>query len=291
LEREFDRLVEAVVARLDGRTTVRGTRLRERWRVAHTDLAEIAGRLGVDDESITTEDQSALRVLATDPDREIILGIAEGSAADTVPERLSEARAVRQCVPNAARVTATWRKLEDRLQGVRLQKPWLTGWAAAGEFREAVGLGGSDAPGVTFRRLLEERCGWPEVQQIADLPFAPTGVEAVHLKFANDMPVTMTVATQSSARRFRLARSLYYFLFMGGTGSYAVADSAILPGARSEANAFATELLAPVERLRAQAPPHGVWTNEQRRSIARELGVGHKVIDHQIENHRLGVMA
>jgi len=84
---------------------------------------------------------------------------------------------------------------------------------------------------------------------------------------------------------------LYYFLFLDGSGDRAVSDSHLIQGRLSEANAFAAELLAPAEVIRARTPPGRIWTRQQCRLVAKELGVDQRVVAHQIENRDLGYAA
>ncbi|MBI5068731.1 MAG: hypothetical protein HZB56_10865 [Deltaproteobacteria bacterium] len=291
LQAELHRVIESAVARLKGVSTERVQRLRERWCAAHSEAATVAGRLGVDDETLSPDEREAIDEVVGDPEREILLGIAEGSAAASVARRLSEARTVRNDEPDAAPAGKAWVHLEETLHRLRLGRPWLTGWAAASQFRTAVGLSAMDAPAKVFPMFLEERCGWPQERQLFALTAPPTGVETVHVKHSDRTPVVMTATTTPQAHRFRLARSLYYFLFLNGPGDRAVSDSHLIQGRLSEANAFAAELLAPAELIRAHAPPGSIWTREQRKLVAKELGVDQRVVAHQIENRDLGYAA
>jgi hypothetical protein len=291
LKAELHRVIEAVVARLNGVNTERVQRLRERWCAAHSEAATVAGRLGVDDELLSPDEQDVIKQVVDDPAREILLGIAEGSAAVSAADRLNEARAVKDDEPDAAPAAKAWARLEETLHRLRLGRPWLTGWAAASEFRSAVGLTSMDAPAKWFPKFLSEQCGWPEQRQLFALDAPPTGVETVHVKRSDRMPVVMTATKTPQAHSFRLARSLYYFLFLNGSGDRAVSDSHLIQGRLSEANAFAAELLAPADVIRAHAPPGSIWTREQRKLVAKELGVDQRVVAHQIENRDLGFAA
>jgi hypothetical protein len=288
---ELNRIVEATAARLAGVNTERVQALLSRWASSRTAVATIAGRLGADDEALSEVDRAVIEKAVQDPAMEVVVGIAEGSAAPTIPERLEQGWAVSTHEPQAVPVSKPWRWLEERLRRSRFDRPWLTGWSAAEEFRNAVGLGAQEAPGRRLPELLRERCGWPESVQLFSLPDSPTGVDTVYLKRSESMPSVLTTMMFPQASRFRLARGLYHFLFVGGSGDYAISDSPLLSGTLSEANAFAAELLAPVERIRANVPASGVWTPKQRSALARMLGVDQRVILHQIENHDLGMAA
>jgi hypothetical protein len=286
---ELHRVVESVLARLHEVKSERVERLLGRWRVTQSEAAMVAGRLGVDDESLRPEEHAVIQDVLSDASREVLLGIAEGSAAPSLSVRVSEALAVRGEEPPSVPAAKPWARLEEALHRVRLDRPWLTGWAAASEFRTAIGLTSLDTPARRFPALLSDRCGWPEQRQVAALRAPPTGVDTVHLKRSNQLPIVMTATTTAQAHSFRLARSLYYFLFLGGGGDRAISDSRMIQGRLSEANAFAAELLAPADVIRAHTPPSRVWTRQQRQIVAETLGVDQRIVAHQIENRDLGL--
>ena len=290
--REFHRVVEAVLARISGVSSPRASRLRHRWGEVRSEIACAAGRLGLDDESIDPAGRGSIESVLERPDREVILGVAEASAAVSLEDRVAQGFGVADAIPESAAVSPMWRSLEDALEHSRLDKPWLTGWAAASAFRRAAGLKATTPPRKALSAILEERCGWPGRAQLFGLPYSPAGVDTVHVRLAGSMPVVLTKTNIGSAQRFRIARSLYHFLFgAAGTGSLAIADSPLIPGRLSEANAFAAELLAPVDVIRAEAPSNGVWSVEATRAMANKLSVGPSVVKHQIENHDLGITA
>ncbi len=289
LKAELHRIVESVLSRLAEVKTERVERLLERWIVTQGEAAMVAGRLGVDDEGLGPEDRAVIESVVKDASREVLLGIAEGSAAPSLAARVSEAQAARGEEPPPVPAAKPWARLEDALHRVRLDRPWLTGWAAASEFRREIGLTSLDTPARRFPALLSEECGWPEQRQLAALRAPPTGVDTIHLKRSGHMPVVMTATRTAKAQCFRLARSLYYFLFLGGSGDRAISDSRMVQGRLSEANAFAAELLAPADVIRAHAPSSRVWTRKQRKIVAAELGVDQQIVTHQIENRDLGM--
>lgn len=93
----------------------------------------------------------------------------------------------------------------------------------------------------------------------------------------------------TAAQNFRLARDLHGALFEGDPNEpFARLASPYLATALSEANAFAAELLAPVDLLRKRLQRNRLIDNEQVQRLANELVVSSRVIEHQIENHRLG---
>ncbi len=289
LKAELHRLVESVILRIDGVRTERVERLLERWARVQGEPAAAAGRLGIDDENLGAEDRSAIDAVLSDPTPEVLLGIAEGSAADTASCRVAEAKAATREAPRSVPEAKAWVRLEDVLRRVRLDRPWLTGWAAASEFRSAIGLESLEAPARRFPALLSERCGWPKESQVFGLDAPPTGVDTIHIKRSRQMPVVMTSSRTPQAHAFRTARSLYYFLFLGGSGDRAVSDSRMIQGRLSEANAFAAELLAPADVIRAHTPPNRLWTRRERKLVAASLGVDQQVVMHQIENRGLGL--
>jgi hypothetical protein len=137
-----------------------------------------------------------------------------------------------------------------------------------------------------------QRLAWPASEQLCRLKNPPSSVDTIHYKRPGVFPSVLTICRGLPARRFRLARSLYYFLIDSDRNrERLVADSPLVPGRLSEANAFAAELLAPVERLAQLAPADGVWTMGILRNAARALSVSPRVVAHQVENRGLGVLS
>lgn len=285
--------VEATLDRLGPVDSPRAERLMRRWRSVRDDrVAALAARLGLDDEAIGGPDGDALRALAGKDDAGVVADVAEASTAPSVAGRIEAAEQALLAVPAGTPVGERWRELVGRLVAERHDRPWKTGWRAARVLRQAVGAGEEEPPGERFAEWVAERCGWDAIRSLGDLPADLDGIETVHVRRAGRTPALGTrFLGRPEAVRFRLARTLYYFLFSrSGDRDSAVADSPLRTRERSEANAFAAEMLAPVAWMRTVLPAGSTWSEEAVESAAGRAGVSAQVIRHQVENRRLGML-
>jgi len=291
VERELALFVDATCAKIAGSQEPRAIGLRDAWSRARGDAAvRVLGRLGVDPDCMDPADTSALERLLEEEDRELLVDVAEGVQAARLGVRLETARFAVGRAGAGERATRRWTELGRKVFDRRAQ-PWLTGWDAAAKFRAGLGLAGAAAPDRDLGGWLADRCGWQNAGNWRRWPSSHRTLDTLHLRRAGEMPVLVSSASTQKARRFRLARSLYYFLFSRPTDQpTAILDGGVLTMERSEANAFAAELLAPVERLRELEPEGGQWDCEAVSRAANELCVDNRVIEHQVWNRELGVL-
>ncbi len=287
--RQFHGLVEGVLARLQGDESDRVATLRARWRQVVQPTAELAGRFGVDDESLEASDGELLRALLSDPRRDEITSLAEGLSQPLLADRLRVSRELLRELPERPEATPRWHEVTAAATRTSHGRPWLTGWSAAADFRELLRVSETEAPGRELPRWLEERCGWTREQQIFDLKKVPDGVDTIYVNERGFAPAILTSRQSDPLRRFRLAGALYHFLFARSEGR--VSPRSPLLAEYAEANAFAAELLAPAARLRSFTPAGGWWDTRSVGEAARALEVSPRVIRHQIENRRLGRVA
>jgi hypothetical protein len=113
--------------------------------------------------------------------------------------------------------------------------------------------------------------------------------DTLHARCERFLPLVVTTKRSKQAQQFRLARSLYYSLVVGGEVQEleAIVDARHAP-LFSEASAFAAELLAPAGYLHREMPPDGIWDEELVNELAGHLAVDPRVVRHQIENRDLG---
>jgi hypothetical protein len=289
---ELGRFVQATIERLKPLgSNARVERLVQRWKSAQTGSSAELARLGLDDEVVDAATKEAIASRLAIGDREFKLAVAEASATLDPIDRLEEAQALLKTLPEPQGAGEQWAELERQFYSPSLPRPWLTGWAAATEFRNQLHLQSDEVLGPSFGQFLAERCGWDEAYQVLPLGAQIGGVNTVHLKVMQRPPLVLTSRGMKPARRFRLARALYHFLFGGRPdGNSLVVDSPLMSEDLSEANAFAAELLAPADRLRTSTPASGAWTQDLQHSVARALGVSPKVIGHQVRNRDLGFL-
>jgi hypothetical protein len=281
---ELDRFLQAVATRLWGVDTPRAQAFRAALaRRAESAEAALAGRLG-----LTGGPRGPVfDAVVSSPQRESLAAVIEASAAPSLEQRLAEAQGVVTRLPRAPEPDARWRRLEEALGSLAPgEEAWLTGWAAAERFRAAIDLPATEP---VSSEVLRARCGWDAWACVHTAETLATGVDAVHVRAPGGPPGLVTTWTTRPAQTFRIARSLYHGLF--GGAATVVADSRLLGSRFSEANAFAAELVAPVERLKQLAPASHVWETEHLDAAAAALGVNRQVVRHQVENREgLGVL-
>lgn len=158
--------------------------------------------------------------------------------------------------------------------------PWHVGWRRAEAFRRTVGSEHADAESWITRSNLTMR------QPLAGMERN----ESVVAWNAGKAPVSwsdLESVKQRSGRRFRAARDLYGVLYCGrGDAASCTYLGRSLHGFGSEARAFATELVAPVEQVAGMLANHR-GDEDPVSSIAKYLEAPVGCVSHQIENHQL----
>jgi hypothetical protein len=92
--------------------------------------------------------------------------------------------------------------------------------------------------------------------------------------------------------RFQRLRDHHGVFFGGQVGLNSVQIySPFVAGSSSTANAFAAEGLAPVAAVRAELGPRSILTEDGVVELAERLRAPPQCVRHQIENHRLAVIA
>lgn len=281
---ELERFVQAVAARLAPIRTARAASYCARL-AARTvgSRAALAGRLGLAED----EAAQALGSLFESPQADTLAAIIEASVAPTFEQRLEEAKSALLRLPRAPAPVPRWGELEQTLRRLPpTETAWVTGWAAAERFREVVGLAETEA---LTPIILRDRCSWDAWACLSTTPQLVMGVDTVHVREPGAPPALVTTHQTRPAQTFRVARALYHGLF--GGAARVVADSRLVGSRFSEANAFAAELLAPVERLKQLAPTNRVWEDQHLDAASTALGVSRLVVQHQVQNRGLGHVA
>ncbi|HEY4242426.1 MAG TPA: hypothetical protein VGM88_21560 [Kofleriaceae bacterium] len=284
IQRELARVVEAVRERIRTGDPWLYDHMTERWARCRQDDVLAGGRLGLGldaFEELDAADRAAITSIVGRPD---LIALAEGSIRATIDERVQEALQFAATLPTATDLPVESNAWKQARFDVTAGRPWRVGWDAAEQFRERTGL--SITPlGAEVGAWLAAQLGWPIDKQSRTLA-APRGIDMVTVHPRKRMPIAVTSAHRSEAKRFRIAKALYYAL---GSEESVVVDSARL-ARHSEANAFAAELLAPAAYIRSHTPPGGSWAIEDVENVAASCAVDPRVIEHQIENRKLGVI-
>lgn len=284
----FGDFVTAVVARLESKG-VAGTPLQEEWDALRdtdgeeSEFCRVAAFLGRDPYAMDFDERQKLSDLVA----RVPPGLLDELASATDFSCLeSAARRLESMLLDASRAESplvSIRSLaEGQLGATSLSTPWDMGYERARNLRELLGLNGrvlatnrelAEAIGTSEERLF---LGW---QDHGDLRW---NVDALVAPAANGNPVILSAKRWDDSRRFAVCRGLYE--------SLSGASQALVSRARTDrqqANrAFAAEFLAPAELLRERISREGL-DDEQISDLAEEFGVSSKVIEHQIENHRI----
>ncbi len=287
--RELARMVEVVLDRLRSRDPWLFEDFSTAWSAACSPHALAAGRLGFSGERLAAledDDRAALDVLARDAR---LMAICEALAGPGVVARLDVARTVAAVLPGAdvlAPESEAWRRVRV---GTASDAPWTVGWTAASQFRDKASMSPLAPPGGRLPDLLASQFAWPVERQLMSMPTRVRGLDMITVTAAGRLPLSVTAVTAPEARRFRLAKSLYFALCGDGAPGLVV-DSVRMPR-HSEANAFAAELLAPVAFVSSHAPSDRTWEPEDITRVATACAVDPRVVEHQIENRGLGLLA
>ncbi len=285
VERVLGELITATCEQLAHSDPSHADRLLGKWSSRLRPASQLIGRLGLDEDDLTDVDIALVNELLNE-DAQTLVEIAE-AIPGTLSERVSRARTIAGQLPQATSAPDQWRRLLGRAHS-RREHPWQTGWAAAADFRALLELPSTHVFASGLPAFLETQCGWATADQVHRLHGDFGSVRTVFLWGDHVLPTVVTTATESASKRFRTSKALYYSLFGASTGARATTvDSPVVP-MYSEANAFAAELLAPAEFLRTRTPSDGVWERQHVASVARELAVSPMVVQHQIENRRIG---
>jgi hypothetical protein len=102
-------------------------------------------------------------------------------------------------------------------------------------------------------------------------------------------PLVVAHPVAPTSERFRLARAIHFWLYAGADTHPRLLTPSFTSSQR-ESRAFAAELLAPSEGLRARGL-EGPVREADVNQVAKEYSVSPLVVAHQIENHRIGRVA
>jgi hypothetical protein len=285
--RQLARVVDAVRDRLRETDAWLYGDLTRRWQEAGTPRAEVGGRLGLclEDLAELTEDElAALAAFESDPR---LISIGESSSSDSLSDKLTAARELAAALPEPSTLqleTPAWQQLRPAPEP---GSPWQVGWGAATALRTRTQLDDNEPLGERLSPWLQRTFNWQEADQLRSGP-RRGGIDLIVLRPQGRFPVAMSPHRSDTARRFRIAKALYYA--MSADDEELVVDSARTPRS-SEANAFAAELLAPRSFLARHIPSDRTWFEDDVARLAELCAVDTKVIEHQVQNRDLGRLA
>lgn len=290
-EAEAERLVNAVVARLTERTPESGAfrRLAEAWN---------AIRISDEHERRLCTALAVLGVDPYDPDEatEELIRLVERALQDLDPTLcadLFEGTQTRFLATDLAWVESTRIRLvtgkgnaSPTLRGLSGETPHDLGYAAARRVRtEMLGLNEAD-PIPDLAQRIERQLGWD-----SGCPEKIPGAQGLQIEGLVGIEASTSTprlfvgeGRGSRAERFRLARAAFFPVTgqLGETGR--LLSNAGTPLQRAS-RAFAAELLVPSGALARRID--GRVRDSQIEDWAEEFQVSSRVVEHQIENHRL----
>lgn len=295
------RFVADLIERLDAVVpgNPRAEDLRRTWSTAQNpadqdfERIRFCARIGVHWWTLTATERNELPALAAN----LRNPIADAGLEATGPDSLrawgeSCARVWQEC-QSAGTSNEAWRELVRSLRStpgvpLHLREPWHRGWDAARLLREQRQRSHASVwDGAELETLVE-----PLVLPID--PSTSAMVEATIGWVAGRRPALVRdrIRARSSMReRFRRARDLYVLLFLGDPArDFGCVLSRRIAGALSVANAFATELLAPIECVRTAIANRASVADDEIGEIAESLDAPVYCVRHQIENHKCAVI-
>jgi Zn-dependent peptidase ImmA (M78 family) len=301
-------LLEPIARRLDGGSDPRATSFASAWRTqmamnAHERRSRVLlARLGLDEGDPLAGDLAGwLAGLARHGLNPILDALLDAAEPASVKADQPWAEEVWRVCEGAPAIPSRLRVLRDRV-GAReanrdsapMEAPWKVGWRRAALLREATGWKTTEfsPPATQLTSVLKEACALDASRfAMVDTLDDPAIDGAVAWSRGKSPTVVFARKWSQKARLFRMARELHGILFEGAPDEpFARIASAYLPGDLSRANAFAAELLAPMEAVRRLLHGQGCVGDDVLREVASVLRVSPQVVRHQIENHHLAVM-
>ena len=284
VERSLHDLVEAVLGRVADRTDEAANRLRTEWAAVcesrHSELSLCArsASLGLDPYSEWELTDELVELLESHvgglPPRleHDLLEATSGDALSTDFRWLDQA------------LSLASDSLTAGGEVTKLEAPTAhqMGYQRAAWFRQHFSL--PSAPVFDLSAILHKRCGWPAPGQQTATIDGTNNVSALVAKDRDSRPRIIGPSLGHWAERFRLARALYFLPDASQAWPHRLVTRAYTWDQRAS-RAFAAELLAPAEALRAQIG--SVVSADAVDFFARQFDVRPSLIEHQIRNHRL----
>jgi len=292
LARSLADFVESVMARLAAKATdsPRVTALEEYWRAARDERAPVfsesrfAARLGLHWWTLDETRRVELARIAAQVTNPVARAGVELADLEGLLAWCRQADEIWSQCTSAGAATAGWDDLRAAVklprEASRSTAPWHRGWEAARVLRDARGFDHGEP--VDARMLMREVGAKP-------IDGSDPRLRSVVGWSAGRRPV---VAQFPGGKSFAMARDLYPLLFRGNTSSdFACILSPAIRDQLPVANAFATELIAPIERVRNALGAIDRVDAMTIDEVAAKIGAPYSCVQHQIENHRLAEIA
>ncbi len=285
-------LVRCVLARLEARVSANSEveQFNEAWEAicaadaAEKELCRSLAILGVDPydpdeatESLVEAVERSSRILPTELHDDLLESAGRDSLLANLEWIQRQAAGLRQEV-NGCRFPT--------IELVQASTPHETGyWAARRVRSELLGIS-SDEAIVDLPSLLVDRLGWAKDCSRKGLgEVSLEGMVGLDLSSSAPLLIDARARKHEESERFLLARAAFFPVSktLGSRGR--LLSPASTPAQRT-ARAFAAELLAPSAAL--EKTVSGQVGEEELEELAERFKVSPLVIEHQIQNHRLG---
>jgi len=290
LKRKLASLIDAVVARLQDQG-IRNSSLEDEWNAIQaldgdeTAFCEAAGALGCDPLSMSEEERERFIGLVGSWDPELLrdmLAVGDPGAFEGDVQRIDRAT---EAAKRHARALGPALVGAPRLSASNREMPWQLGYGYARQLRDHLGLDGN---------VFRDNASLAQAFEREDLPIVegtavfgrPSPFDSLAYIGEDRQEACVVNKSRDDSKRFTYCRSLWmqavrHFQPGGSLVTHANTET-------QQANrAFAAEFLAPAKLLRERLDSASIDTDTLD-DLAHEFGVSSAVIQHQIENHRLG---
>ncbi len=252
----------------------------------------LAARLGLLWWDLAEEEQNRIQLLAGRPLDPVSLELLNSVRLGESGMALRFGDAMWRRCEDAPVLPKKWRELRlaidaERAGIPRTSEPWFKGWESARIYRRLT------KRSAKHRLRSSDALPWQDAPQSKALP---GGADSVVAWSASRTPVRSSAREETSGagrmrRKFGNARDLYFLAFGARTDQdYASVVSPRVAGSTSVANAFATELLAPMEAVKSRLARSREVDLFTIAEIASDLDAPFTCVLHQVANHRLAVV-
>lgn len=299
-----EQFMAVLARRLDDSSDQRARSFCEAWykhqteSISRTRLRQIIGRLGLLESDLTPDLDRLITKLAKKDLNPVVDAVIDAAN----PEFLESDTQWALEIWNVCQKSPLWdrqtRRIQEKVEDQRTPQPsrrWEVGWKRAEKLRQfAPDLQPKQKapPAAALRKYMCELLGitGSELQQIRQN--SDEELDDVVAWAPNRRPTFILAYDRSTeAKSFRLARDLHAVLFEGEPSKpFARVSSGYLAGSFAAGNAFATELLAPVDFVKKKLGSQKFISERTVESLASELKVQPQLVRHQIENHQLGTI-
>lgn len=292
VERGLESFVLQVLSRLEGVSDAEAEQLRTEWsalcesRKNEKDLCTWAASMGLDPYDPCALSDDFVDLLERELPRlepELRADLVEATSAKDLSLDLDWLSKARRKAGAVAEMTNgfDWTDGVARPRSPKFAHEWGYQWAEL--FRSSMDLEPGPIPDLP--ELLHRRCHWGwDADQFVERS-GPTRVSGMVTSDTQGKPRVIWPGASGDSTRFLLARALFFVpLLHAGESARLVTKAHTWEQAASRA--FAAELLAPADSLRAEFS--GGISQEELKTAADRFAVSTMVIEHQIINHQIG---